>query len=321
MSEARGILVVSAGILASLCISSAAASFSAITITDPFMKSSWRMQCTCFCYLLLVLYTWKTNKSAYTSMIFEDWKRILISGVFLGAHYCLWTLSLVLTSVAHSLLFLCSTPLLIIAYHIVTRKDVKRTEIIGVVISFIGMIIITMQKKNTEGSTWYGDLLALFGAAAIWLHFVVAERFLPYKPLMFLFATNGAAAVFCMLASVLNAVVLDGLSGLGKFSETFGYFYEWQGLYAVYIGVVVGFIGNGCLYVILFHTSPFVVSLIVNFEPLTGTIFAWLCGFQSEPTMLTWIGGSIMFIGNSLATLTSKLKTKSENPDPSLNSV
>ena len=274
------------------------------------MKSSWRMQVTALCYLLPLLYTWSSNKSAYLSILSKEWHRIVLGGVLLGAHYGLWTLSLELTSVAHSLLFLCSTPLLIITYALLTRQEVKTLELVGTITGFVGMVVIIMQGKNQEGTTWYGDLVALAGNFAIWMHYNISERLMQHRPILYLFVLHVIGAVFCVAVSVLNSVVMEGNEGFSKITETFWYLYDIQGLYVVYLGVVVGFIGNGCFYYMLRHTTPFVLTIIISFEPLTGSIFAWVCKFQSEPTLITWIGGSIMFIGNSIATLASKMKNQ-----------
>lgn len=304
----EGYLVILASAVGTICIASAASAFDAITIVNPFMKACWRVQLNAFCYFGCILFTWKTNKMIYKSLLKTDLKTMIISGIFQGSHFCLWTLSLELTSVAHSLLFLCSTPLLIVAYHLITCKPIRKLEIVGVLIGFSGMIIICLGGENSEGSTIEGDLIALAGSFAIWFHFAITEKLLSDQPFMCLFIIHLSSAIFCFFVSLIYSICIYGASGFSVGGQIVAYLYNIQGLYAIYLGVVVGFIGNGSLYYVLKHTSPLVLTVIVFFEPVFGSIFAWICGFQREPSMFTWIGGSVIFVGNSIVSIFTKLK-------------
>ena len=236
-----------------------------------------------------------------------------MAGFFIGAHYSLWNLSLELTSVAHSLLFLCSTPLIMITYSLLIGDKVKVLALIGIATGFTGMIIICFQGKNSEGSTWYGDLIALAGAFTTWFHYSIVESMMNKKPMAFLSVVYFVASAFCLVASIIHHIFISGFAGFHQITETFAYFYNFEGIYVAYLGIFVGFFGNGCFYYMLNHTNVLLVAIVINFEPLTGTIFAWFTGYQSEPSLLTWIGGSILFIGNLIATISGKLKTHEES--------
>ena len=73
----------------------------------------------------------------------------------------------------------------------------------------------------------------------------------------------------------------------------------------------MGFIGNGCFYFMLQYTSPLVVTIVIFFEPITGSIFAWCFGYQAEPSIYTWVGGLIILIGNFIVGIFAKLKNVS----------
>lgn len=302
-------------VISIVTIASAATAFDEITIVGPFMKSCWRLQITTFCYLIAIAATWKSNKDDYILILKEEWRRITLAGVFLGAHFCLWTVSLALTSVAHSLLFLCSTPLLIVVYSVIAKKDIKNIQIYSVIVGFIGMVTITLgTSENHEGATWYGDLIAFLGSVMIWLNYILSEKLMETKSLLSLCVMHGAAAFFCFFGAAFEDVAKNGITSVQEIQYAAGYLYNKQGIYGVYLGIVVGFMGNGCLYYILKYTNPLVTSTIINFEPLVGTIFAWIFGFQSAPSLLTWIGGTLIFTSNLVVTVSSKLK----NPDEKL---
>ena len=125
---------------------------------------------------------------------------------------------------------------------------------------------------------------------------------------MFLLLFHGVGAVTSMIFSVLYGISLNGISGVDNILNTFGYLYDSQGIYAFYIGGIVGFFGNGCFYYLIRYTSPLITLVIINFEPVTGTIFAWVCGYQNTFSVYTWVGGSILFVGNFMVTIASKVK-------------
>lgn len=303
-------------LIITLCIvgvisgASSVIAFKNITSANPYMKSSWRLQITSACYGLLTALTWKSNKSEYKKTVKAHWKEGIVSGISLGSYFCLWNISLDLTSVAHSLIFLYSCPILLVIYYLLVCKKLRVLEIIGVVFAALGMFVMCYFVENNEGTTWYGDLVALGGALVLGVNLVVSESLMTQKPLMYLFCIHLVAAVFCALLGVAVAP--------GSFKELFGYFYTLDGVYAAYLGIVCGFIGNGAIYYLLQHIDPLIVSVILNFEPFTGSLFAWCFSLQGNPSTSTWIGGSIVIIGNFLATISSKIKTsptKIENLD------
>ena len=199
-----------------------------------------------------------------------------------------------------------------VAYSFLIGEKVKLLALIGIVTGFTGMIIICFQGENSEGTTWYGDLIALAGAVAIWFHFSIVETMMNKNPIAFLLIVHLVGAAFCLVASIIHHIFISGFAGFLQITETFAYFYDFEGIYVAYMGIFVGFLGNGCFYYMLNHTNVLLVAIIINFEPLTGTIFAWFAGYQSEPSLITWIGGSILFIGNLIATISGKLKTPEE---------
>ena len=274
------------------------------------MKSAWRLQITCYCYIILVNCTYKSNKEKYLQFKQKFIKRSLFSGLTLGIHYSTWMLSLDLTSVAHSLLFLCSTPLLMVYYYMARRKPIQKSEMIGVLVGCAGMIIICIEKNNPEGATVLGDMMALLGSAAIGMHYLLSENLTNEGGIYYLMIINGAAAVTCLICSLINALAIYGPAGFEVIFEFFGWLYTFDGLYAAYLGIFVGLFGNGCFYFMLLYTSPFVVAIVIFFEPITGSIFAWWFGYQAEPSIYTWIGGLIILIGNFIVGIFAKLKNE-----------
>ena len=301
------VLVWLGAIIGALMVGSSATAFAAINSVDPYMKSVWRTEITSLCYIFPMLYYHKS--SSYKSFLKTNLFRTFLSGSLLGAHYCLWVLSLDLTSVAHSLLFVSSTAILMIIYFFATKKPVKKSEILGVLVGLSGMIIICVEKNSPEGATVFGDIVALIGAAAIGMSFIVSEDLVTKGGVAYLCVMNAFAALFCILVSLVNHLINEGVEGFAAVGEIIQWCYTEQGLYGIYLGVFVGFIGNGCLYYVLKHTSPLIVVVILFFEPPLGALVAWIFGFQKEPSVFTWIGGFIILIGNFIIAVFAKLKS------------
>ena len=304
-------LVWLAALTGSIFIGTSATVFSAIKSIDPYMKSAWRTQITCYCNLILVIYTYKSNKEKYLQFKQNFLKRSLLSGLILGINYSAWMLSLDLTSVAHSLLFLTSTPLLMVLYYMARRKPIQKSEMIGTLVGCAGMVIICIEKNSPEGATLLGDMMALIGSAAIGMHFILSENLTNEGGAYYIMIINAVAAVTCLFFSLINALAIYGAAGFEVILEFFAWLYTFDGLYAAYLGIFVGFIGNGCFYFMLQYTSPLVVTIVIFFEPITGSIFAWCFGYQAEPSIYTWVGGLIILIGNFIVGIFAKLKNVS----------
>lgn len=303
-----GILIWLAAIIGVIFISTAATVFAAIKSADPYMKCCWRIQITSYCYLILYYFYSKSKKVNYMNFWNKYRTKIIFSGIFLGTHFCTWVLSLDLTSVAHSLLFVCSTPLLMVVYYIIIRKPIKKSEIVGVLVGFSGMIIICVEKNSPEGATAFGDLVALFGSAAIGINYILSENLVNEGGVFYLFIIHFIASITCLIFSLVNSIAINGIAGFAVITKTFEWIYIYDGYYAAYLGVFVGFIGNGCFYFMLKYSSPFLVVLVIFFEPVFGSVFAWWFGFQSEPSIYTWIGGFIILVGNFIVGVFAKLK-------------
>ena len=122
------------------------------------------------------------------------------------------------------------------------------------------------------------------------------------KPLMYLLSLHAVAMAFC---TILSFIVEPNNA-----KDIVGYLYNFQGLYGIYLGIVSGFIGNGALYYLLQHINPLIVSVIINFEPVTGTFIAWIFGMEKVITLSTLLGGLVVIIGNMITTISSNLKKK-----------
>ena len=288
----QAVLTFLLGIIGIISMSSAVVAFSYITSVGPITKSSWRLQITtlCFAGCLALPIKRKSLKEAIKKFPLH----ITLSGLSIGGHFVLWNISMEHTSVAHSLVFLYSCPILLVLFYLSIKKSPSKLQITGSLIGFSGLILMCFMSNSSEGTTWYGDLISLLGALVLCINLVLSEKPMAEFPLCYLFLIHLISAIFCTVLSV-------SLESRDR-ASLISFLYEFQGLYAVYLGVVCGFVGNGAFYMLLKRVDPFVVSVIINFDPVVGSFFAWLFGFLTTPGTFTFVGGGLVVLGNLIAT-------------------
>ncbi|MGE3797124.1 MAG: DMT family transporter [Thermomicrobiales bacterium] len=100
----------------------------------------------------------------------SDWKRFAVAGALcIGISQLLFIGGLARTSVAHLIILASTSPLLAVVYRWARhgyRPD--RRASIGMLLGFLGVIIVVSDAGSSEGTSLAGDLMAL-GAAAAWV--------------------------------------------------------------------------------------------------------------------------------------------------------
>lgn len=89
-------------------------------------------------------------------------------------------------------------------------------------------------------------------------------------------------------------------------SRIVGWLYTDQAIYVLYLGIVPGILGHTTFNYLMKTISPLLISAFVNFEPLIGSMIGWFAGYQNIPGILTWVGGGITIIGNTMITIAER---------------
>lgn len=98
----------------------------------------------------------------------SDWGLVLASGAFLAVHFLTWTASLRYTSVASSVLLVCTSPILVaVAGRRLLGEAVPPRVWAGIGMAVAGTAVTAAGDLRVSGSALAGDLLALAGAASI----------------------------------------------------------------------------------------------------------------------------------------------------------
>ena len=266
----------------------------------PLMRASWRLQLTVL--ILLPMFIWQLNEmdDEVKSKIFVRRTILIIvgSGIALAAHFGTWVASLDHTSLAHSLLFVTSHPLILICGIALLYRKPTRLEKIGVMVGFIGAMVTLIDYKQGGDVTFFGDFLAFIGAVTV-VGYILAGKVLRQWMPVFIYAlpVTLIAALILIPASIIadeNTAALGWIE-----SELLGWF--------ILLAFLAGILGHTGLNACLRWLSPLTISVAVTMEPMIGSFVGWFFFDSPIPGLWTWLGGPLLIIGVILVILGGNL--------------
>lgn len=326
-------------IVSVVAMSSGGAWFAVLHDTPPVLKASWRLLLTSTMQVPGFIWQWRRANAE----ILAKWRAqvILLSltGVVLAIHFATWSWSIDHTSLAHSLLFVCTTPLILVAAYSMrycvgrvqarqwgpaantldagaSRTDCRAAqhptllETVGTCVGFGAAVLLASAAGAHTGEdaqgvepSVAGDLVALVGAAMMGIYLVVGARLRQWMPL-FLYAfpvSLIASLVLLCLAAVLEPSVK--MSGLGP-SSVFGFFGSPE-RFGLSFGAALGagILGHTLCNFALEHISSLIVSVTLLLEPLIGSVIGWVVGVQGVPDATTFAAGPVLLLGALMVTL------------------
>ena len=273
-----------------LGVSSAGAILSHLDSIPPLMRGSWRLQITVLLLLPFAIWQYRNMEVVEKKKLTEK-RTILIllgSGVALAAHFGTWITSLDHTSLAHSLLFVTSHPIIIVIGTAIFVRKPRKLETIGALVGLIGASITLLDAKNSGDVTLWGDFLAFAGAITV-VGYIVAGRILREWMPVFVYAVPVTLLAGLLLIPV-SILMGEGTSALGWInSDLLGWF--------VLLAFLAGIVGHTGLNACLRWLPPLTISFAVTLEPIIGAFIGWLFFSEGIPQKWTWLGGLILIIG------------------------
>lgn len=284
-------------IVAATAVSSAAAAFVLVVGVSGSMKAAWRLQVCSYAMLIFQIYDWVYRRDDCLKMWRQSWKYIVCCGVLLGTHFCLFAESLEMTSIAHCLIFITSTPIALIMYALALGNPIYKWEVFGVGISCCGLFLVILDiSVGSVDATWYGDLTALVAMGIITKYLFLAQTMLKERNSP-LFAYFAPVNVIASLTAYFFAI----FEGEGEL-----YFSWTEPIYilpSLYLGLVPGVLGHLIINYLLSYISIILISVFVNLEPFIGGLIGWCFNLQATPSFVLWLGGSISIAGNMIVTV------------------
>jgi drug/metabolite transporter (DMT)-like permease len=232
--------------------------------------------------------------------IFElkDMLIILISSIFLAAHFGSWVWSLDHTSLVHSLLFVTSHPLVVVLLMPILGSEIRRGHILGASIGFFGAAL-TLKDIDSGGEvTLIGNLFAFIGAVTV-VGYLFSGRYLRSERNMPLFIYAFPVTFLSSLWLTPTSLILEGtsLSQVVPEVSVFGWIDISWIIWVGYLSLGPGLLGHTGINAVLRWFSPLIVSIALLFEPVIGGFIGYIWNGEISLGIWTVIGGFMMLIG------------------------
>ena len=271
-------------------VSSAGAILSHVDSVPPLMRASWRLQITVLMLLPFAILQYRQMEITEKKKLTEK-KTVLIlagSGIALAAHFGTWVTALDHTSLAHSLLFVTSHPIIIVIGTAIFVRKPHSLETAGALVGLVGAGITLLDAKDSGDVTLWGDFLAFAGAITV-VGYIVAGRILrEWMPVF----------VYAVPVTLLGGILLIPFSILmGESTSAFGWVESDLLGWFILLAFLAGIVGHTGLNACLRWLRPLTVSFAVTLEPIIGAFIGWFFFDEDIPQKWTWFGGLILIFG------------------------
>ncbi|MGB0202104.1 MAG: DMT family transporter [Candidatus Poseidoniaceae archaeon] len=271
-------------------VSSAGAILSHVDSVPPLMRASWRLQITVLMLLPFAIWQYRQMEITEKKKLTEK-KTVLIlagSGIALAAHFGTWVTSLDHTSLAHSLLFVTSHPIIIVIGTAIFFRKPHSLETAGALFGLIGAGITLLDANDSGDVTLWGDFLAFAGAITV-VGYIVAGRILREWMPVFVYAVP-VTLLGGILLIPFSILMGESTSAIGWVeSDLLGWF--------ILLAFLAGIVGHTGLNACLRWLRPLTVSFAVTLEPIIGAFIGWFFFDEDIPQKWTWLGGLILIFG------------------------
>jgi drug/metabolite transporter (DMT)-like permease len=179
---------------------------------------------------------------------------IVGSGVCLAVHFGTWVTSLSMTSVASSTAIVCLQIAWVVAWDRFTGVRLPRRAVVGLVLAFLGVLVITGVDLSVSTRALAGDLLALAGSIAVAAYTVIGGRARrTVTTTSYTFVCYGTAALLLLVASLVSGAAVVGYGAR-----------EWALI--VLVTLTSQLLGHSVFNYLLDRIRPVVVSLAILLE-------------------------------------------------------
>ena len=298
--------------LAVLAVSSAGIVLQEMSEVPPLLRASWRMQGTAL--VLLPGFLYQILRTSDFEINRNDARLVLASSLFLAAHFGSWVWSLDNTSLVHSLLFVNTHPLVVVAIMPFLGEAVRRGHIAGVVLGFGGASLSLIDLGDGGQVSLVGDLAAFAGAVTVVGYILVgrylrSERGMPI--FIYAFPVTMAAGIWLSFATVFFEG--SSFSSIEPSDSLTGWSDPIWIAWVAYLSLGPGLCGHTGVNTVLRWISPIVVSIALLMEPVLGAIIGWLWTDEVVIGLPTVAGGLLMMTGAIMVTLQETRQNASES--------
>jgi len=273
------------GAIAGASFGTAAIFIRFLTDFSIFSIALWRLVIASLIFLVIIV---AFKKSFSWSPIRKDMGRVAILGVLLGLHFILFVSAVLDTTIINATVLVNTTPIWsMIVSTLIFKLKPSRTALIGIVVSFLGVTIITY--GDAAPRTWTiqlkGDLEAVLAAVleAFYLNYGRETRQKSQIiPLMF------TIYVFSCLT-----VLIIGIGTAQSFALPLQPF---QILALVGLGIIPTAVAHSFYFSSLSHLKSFETATMALLEPIGATLLG-LVIFAQFPKPVFVLGAALVLTG------------------------
>jgi len=274
----------------SLGVATLAVSWAAIIIrladADPISTAFYRMF---FAAILMAPFSLPGLKRHLSLLPAKELRLLVLSGVILGLHFASWITSLKYTTISNSVIIVATQPFFVAVIESLAWKDkISRKAVYGMVLAFIGMIIISQADFRLGGDHLMGDLLALIGAFCAGAYLLIGRRVRQHLGNRYY-----VFPVYSLAAITLLIIAIPFKSPLTGFPAT-----TW--ICFLLLALIPTLVGHSLYNYLLKFVRAHLVAITILGEPIGATVFAAVI-FSEFPPLATYIGGALILSGIFLA--------------------
>ncbi|KUO88960.1 MAG: hypothetical protein AT716_01835 [Vulcanisaeta sp. MG_3] len=209
---------------------------------------------------------------------------VIVSGVALAVHFMTWIESLYLTTVAASTTLVSTYPIFTLIMDRLIGERVGRHAIIGTLTAFLGVVLITAPEFFISLKALVGDLLALIGAVAGAVYFMIGR----------VVRVKVSLATYTVPVYSVSAL-MTLITGLFLHTRFWPYpLYTWFYIVMIVLGPML--LGHTLLNYTLRYSRAITVTTSTLGEPIGATLLALLI-FRQIPQPLTVVGMVVTLLG------------------------
>jgi drug/metabolite transporter (DMT)-like permease len=227
---------------------------------------------------------------------------VAAAGLALAIHFGTWVTALTLTSVASATALVCLQIAWVVAWQLVRGERFGRGVVLGLVLAFGGVLVVSGVDFSLSVRALVGDLLALVGGIGAAAYMLVGSRARQTtSTTTYTFVCYGTCSLVLAVACLVAGQDLAGYR-----------LDQWGLLLAV--TATSQLMGHSVFNHLIARTGPVVVSLALLLEvPGASLLAAWFLG-QTPPVealvglVLILVGTALVVIGNRAVEPTATLE-------------
>ncbi len=237
-----------------------------------------------FASLILLPFTARQLRPAWTALTKAERWRVLAAGVFLGVHLLLWITAVTLTTIASAAFLVIIQPIMVaVLGHFLLQERLNPMVIVALILTVIGSALINVGDLHLKPEYLWGDFLALLASVMAALYLLAGRsvrtkiRLLPYVTLVY-----SVAALTLLPICLCTGAPLFTLSGNAYF-------------WCLMLALVPTLIGHSLFNWALRYLKAFTVNSSIIVEPIGATLMAWFL-FQEQPSLWLYPGALLLMI-------------------------